>query len=112
MEVVEMPEEPDTRDDARSCVFCGKVFFSAYPRQRFCSIACRSNQHRIEAREKARAKSGQIGKHFCAICGKELPMETHRKKKTCSEECRVRYAQQMRQEKRARERAEKESAHE
>lgn len=99
------PTGPFHEEDWHRCAFCGKLLFSLYPRQRFCSKDCQTFQHRIDARNRARTKSGQTGDRLCAVCGAVMPWDFSLKRKTCSAECKAQYVSQQRREKYAREKA-------
>lgn len=88
------PAEPRYRE----CDFCGRLFNAALSNKRFCSKDCRMSQHKIEARERARVRAGNVGKRFCLICGKEIPPEANWNRKTCPGECSYQWRLKSRRE--------------
>lgn len=73
----------------RTCVYCGKEYRRITGNQRFCCHECQEAQHRIDARNRMRAKANNQGRRYCVVCGKPIPEEQHLLKNTCSEECRI-----------------------
>lgn len=93
----ELEEQPDDGKWHR-CAWCGKLFQGRNSAQRFCSKDCYSFQHRIDERNALRKKKGQVGPRFCAICGKEIPVDRRWNSKTCGDKCKDIFLERQYQE--------------
>lgn len=89
----EKPGKKPTAPKMKKCPQCGKMF-RADSNRRYCDYDCQQ-KHNIQAMKKRYAERNPKPERFCTVCGVLLPPETSRCVVTCSPECRIERAREL-----------------